>query len=358
MSKKISELPKYTGAIPAVGNFPVSILGTTYRCNATQFPTTVKPTKTINLDDGDYTLQAEDVNFKLFIYGSATYAGQKIILPTEGTIPVGTIEIFNSYDSLQFGNIPFDTTALGVEPIGYINNFNYFYTAVLEIVQDDAEQYYYTISYQTDGSRNVLGKISIADKEGAIFTDIFSATAWFGNYYNLSLGVTDASFKDGVFYFTVPPNSTIGIGADNFCSDNNSSGNLEFKDPLGLITTFNNDGHFAGNIKSNEFGRILITGDDFLRDAYPTIDDLQGKNIIKQIVDITGINFARLYTGRIDIGQFGTTGGQELPTDIFNNTTNLAWITTPLSNKSNNSGNEDADIQQALTNGINRAIYV
>lgn len=182
------------------------------------------------------------------------------------------------------------------------------------------------------------GKITITDIQQQAFADLATAIAWVNTYTSAVL--TDTSFSNGVFKFTVPENTAFNLNSD-FCSSASYTHNVQFEDFFGLISIFN-DYAFTANTQNNILGNINVGFRSF-RETNPSI-----KNTIKQIVSCGNESFLD-YTGRIDIKKFGIDSSSNLPTNIFN-TSNLMWINTPYSNKFNNNNALDGDLVNILSN--------
>ena len=163
-------------------------------------------------------------------------------------------------------------------------------------------------------NENTLGKITItglSSVPGLDISDISSAHNWLTQYTNAT--ITDESFVDYVYRFTVPTNSDFSL-ATEFCGTGFE--NVQFEDPLGLVTVFgdnaflqNNQNNIIGNvvagdsffsqsIGNNTIGNINV-GNDFLYGSYGnniignviTLDDFligsHGNNIIGNVTAVT-----------------------------------------------------------------------
>lgn len=227
-----------------------------------------------------------------------------------------------------------------------------------------------------------LGKITVTGLAGAgtsnlEILDISAAHDWLTQYTNAT--ITDESFVDNIYRFTVPANSDFSL-ATGFCGAGFE--NVQFEDPLGLVTVFGS-GAFNTNNQNNILGNV-ITSDDFLKESLGNniIENVQtGNNFLRNssgnnimgIIDVgsnaflyatpskqntiskistCGTNFGESYTGRMDVGLFGADGTANLPTDIFTSS-NLVWVNTPYSNKLIFAGSEDGDIGRIRTNLTN-----
>ena len=375
MSKKISELPLYTGLERPVGDIPISILGTTYRIPAqiaagasgdfvspgtgvsfTGTGTQADP-KVINASGSGTTpnLQAVllqgDIPFEEANTNSVfdlTQRGKYLIF-SNGIIDTVTLDDatvnFPVYSTLRFQTYDHDLIFNTTEDVRYLGSSITTYTvkpgdiATLYKITESPSLWLFSISVKSVPQ----GKISLQDFTGAVFTDLAGAQAYIAPF-NTSGGITDESFADGVYRFTAIADTNFG-GANGFCGDDTLAQNLEFKDPLGLVTVFNT-GAFFGNVRNNVLGAVTA-GQGFFKGANPEI-----KNTIKSlvVVDIAAFNN---YTGRLDISvSLGTDATATLPSDIFT-TSNLCSVHVPLKLKYNNAGGtEDGDLANIRENAI------
>jgi len=161
---------------------------------------------------------------------------------------------------------------------------------------------------------STLGLIRIEDiySGGELFTDLSTGIAYLQNYTNAT--ITDASFDEGVLFFTVPRNSSFDL-TDSFLSGTSAN----FYDELGLISTF---GDYAfnscyGNIVLGDvtFGADCISGDS---------------NIEVGTINTFGTNFCNNFLGKLIIKKslpyysdatffFNSTGTLEIPLAIIDN---------------------------------------
>ncbi len=99
----------------------------------------------------------------------------------------------------------------------------------------------------------VLGKIKLTDTTGTKFGNLADALAYVQEF--TTAPITETSFADGIFYFTVPANTAF-LEKEEFCSDNTDSAALQFEDPFGLVTSFDNFafyGNQCNNVCKNAF---------------------------------------------------------------------------------------------------------
>lgn len=98
-----------------------------------------------------------------------------------------------------------------------------------------------------NGTNVTLGKIKLTDANGDVFTDLDGALAYVQQFTTAE--ITETSFADGVFYFTVPEGTEF-LEKDNFCSAIDFADGLQFEDVLGLVRAFDNFA-FYQNAKNN-----------------------------------------------------------------------------------------------------------
>lgn len=97
------------------------------------------------------------------------------------------------------------------------------------------------------GSVLPIGKIKLTDANGDVFTDLAGALAYVQQFTTAE--ITETSFADGVFYFTVTEGTEF-LEKDNFCSAFDFADGLQFEDVLGLVRAFDNFA-FYQNAKNN-----------------------------------------------------------------------------------------------------------
>ncbi len=202
------------------------------------------------------------------------------------------------------------------------------------------------------------------------FSNLISAHDWICHYIgNTSSRVlTNESFINGVYRFSVPPKTE--LGEPGFCSVPNVEEHIRFIDAFGLISNYG-DNSFNGNIQDNEFSTkanlseltefstsfVGATGNNTFMGEYNfsanCFKDASPKfrNFINKIIYCSA-GFANNYSGRFDINQFGDTPNADLSTDLFT-TNNLVWIYTRYPNKFVDSGSPDGDILNAVSNMTN-----
>ncbi len=114
----------------------------------------------------------------------------------------------------------------GTLPTSYIQDI----TAGTNVTIDKTDPLNPVIS-ASGGSGSALGKIKIVDKNGDVFTDLTTANAYVSTF--TSATITDESYSNGVYYFTVP-NGTSFADADDFLITSSAY----IVDELGLIDQF------------------------------------------------------------------------------------------------------------------------
>lgn len=112
---------------------------------------------------------------------------------------------------------------------------------------------------EDNGGNVTLGKIKLTDANGDVFTDLAGALAYVQEF--TTAAITETSFSDGVFYFTVPANTEF-LERDSFCSLYLNATNLKFEDNLGLVTAFDNFA-FYQNGTNNILGSASFKQDAF-----------------------------------------------------------------------------------------------
>ena len=102
-------------------------------------------------------------------------------------------------------------------------------------------------------SGSSLGKLKLSDFNGTVFTDLTTATEYVQQFTTATL--TETSFDNGIFYFSVPEN-TLFNQAQGFCGKITNGEQLEFVDVFGYVTFFESS-CFEDNAEQNVFGNIL-----------------------------------------------------------------------------------------------------
>ena len=183
----------------------------------------------------------------------------------------------------------------------------------------------------SDLQNSNLGLIKIVDLNGDFFTDLASANAYISTF--TSATISDESFNDGVYYFTVPKYSDFS-NANNFLSDMFVK-TAAIIDEFGLISVYGES--LLSNV-SSEFDSIF---GDVITCGINSFDNFSGTVTLHKIV--TDFSTFKNTAGTFNIHTVILTGSN--PTDFF-----LGSTATILTNKYN-FGN--TDLIQAATNGAN-----
>jgi len=139
----------------------------------------------------------------------------------------------------------------------------------------------------------VLGLIKIVDKAGDFFTNLATAGAYIRQF--TSATITDESYSNGTFWFTVPNGSSFALRTEFLYSSD-----AYLVDDLGLITTFGTES-FSQSTGNNILGNCTFGNGSF--------SNTSGINRFKNILlsnpsDSFGFNSS----GRFEIyGNIGTT---------------------------------------------------
>jgi hypothetical protein len=200
---------------------------------------------------------------------------------------------------------------------------------------------------------NNQGKIIIEDLLGQKFTNLKTAKIYLQGFTNAV--ITEESFSNGVYKFTVPQNSDFSL-IGNFCH----ASSVRFVDYLGLVTKFKN-GAFLGNTANNVFGNVIFdsdcfhtsTGNNTFRNCSFGIYSFYqatGNNIFENILclDATGL-FGFESNGTFIInGNIGTTNAGNY-SDFFNTSTSIIYA--KKEKLTSNSGGLEGDLLTALNYG-------
>lgn len=194
---------------------------------------------------------------------------------------------------------------------------------------------------------NPLGLIQIVDKDGDFFTDLATATAYIEQYFNPSI-ITDKSFNNGVFYFTVPSSTSTENVVVGFLSaaDGISTNSASFVDEFGLVSFFYSASNFERNSGNHIMGNVDFQLGDF--------NEFSGIAQIKSIIGIgAGLNYFGLNsTGKFIIeGNLGSTETANFGATFFSGST--ATIFANASKYTSNAGGIQGDLVTAITNGCN-----
>ena len=181
-----------------------------------------------------------------------------------------------------------------------------------------------------------LGLIRIVDKTGAHFSDLATAGVYIRTF--TSATITDESFSNGTYWFTVPAGSTFTTGGvGGFLYDSYA----DFYDELGLITTYG-DAAFSGH------GNIVVGDATFGNNCFDTV--YSGIKKLKNILLSSPSNyFAENSSGRFEI--YGNIGTDETAnySNLFFTSTAVIWA--HKSKETSNSGGIEGDLLTAQANG-------
>lgn len=103
-------------------------------------------------------------------------------------------------------------------------------------------------------SSDALGKIKLTDATNQVFNDLAGAMAYVSLFTDAEL--TETSFSDNTFYFTVPANTDFLL-ANGFCGKITNAELLSFEDPNGLVVNFK-ESAFESNEKNNIFHNVTF----------------------------------------------------------------------------------------------------
>jgi hypothetical protein len=187
------------------------------------------------------------------------------------------------------------------------------------------------------GGSATLGLIKIVDKAGDFFTNLATASAYIRTF--TSATITNESYSNGTFWFTVPNGS-------NFANNNGFLYKLTphtayIEDPLELIS-------FLGN---NTLG--FSSGNSFLGNVRFGTNSLVSFSGILRVRNVTLVNTSDTFgvnaSGRVEIyGTIGTTTGNDYA-NFFPTNTAVIWARRVM--QTNNAGGIEGDLARAQTNG-------
>jgi hypothetical protein len=189
----------------------------------------------------------------------------------------------------------------------------------------------------SSGGGSTLGLIKIVDKAGDFFTNLETASAYIRTF--TSATITNESFSNGTFWFTVPNGSTFTTGAVGFLYDSYA----DFYDELGLITTYG-DNAFSGH------GNIVIGSATFGNNCFDSC--ITGVKALGKILLSSTSNF---FGSGIDAplfkiyGNIGTDETANYPN--FFESPNSAVIWALKAKQTSNAGGIEGDLARAQTNG-------
>lgn len=194
---------------------------------------------------------------------------------------------------------------------------------------------------------NPLGLIQIIDKQGDFFTDLATATAYIEQYFNPAI-ITDKSFNNGIFYFTVPNSTSTENVAVGFlsASDGVSTNSASFIDEYGLVSSFISASNFERNSGYHIMGNVDFQLGDFTE--FSGIAKIKSINAISVPLNYFGLNS----TGKFIIeGNLGSTETANFGATFFSGST--ATIFANASKYTSNAGGIQGDLVTAITNGCN-----
>lgn len=189
---------------------------------------------------------------------------------------------------------------------------------------------------------STLGLIQIIDLDGDFFTDLATASAYISTV--TSATITNESYSDGVYYFTVPQNTSFDLGPLFFLGF--SPTNASIIDEIGLITSLVVSFGFYKNHGNHKLGNVAFVGNEF--------DSFSGTIEVQSIVDLSlpSDSFADNSTGKFIIkGNIGATPSGNSYSPFFLNST--ATILVNKEQYTINSGGIQGDLVTAITNGCN-----
>ena len=238
-------------------------------------------------DGGEINLKNTTANVKI----GSTNITENITLEapskTAGTYTIATTDDITTFTPSEHDLDEF--TNIGIDPYAHISDVN-------------------------SGAK--LGLIRIEDTAHELFTDLSTAQAYLRTFTTAT--ITDESFNNGVYYFSVPSGSEF-IEEDDFFN----ACNCNFYDPLGLISKYRN-GAFGNCSGIIELGNILLQN--------PTMD-----------------NFANSATGKFIIhGNIGTDETANYPNFFLGST---ATIWAKKEKRTSNSGGIEGDLAFAQSQG-------
>ena len=194
---------------------------------------------------------------------------------------------------------------------------------------------------------NPLGLIQIIDLNGEIFTDLATATAYIEQFFTDPTIITDKSFKEGIFFFTVPENTSMDVNLTFLSNlDGVTFNTASFIDNFGLITSFL--GELSFQLTNGKFifgGDVEFTNYCFYNsNAYVEINNLKstlGADYLFSDSNATVKIFGNI--GENETANFGI--------DFFNASTSTVLVNA--SKYTSNAGGIQGDLQTAITNGCN-----
>jgi hypothetical protein len=190
-----------------------------------------------------------------------------------------------------------------------------------------------------------IGLIKIIDLDGFFFTDLVSAKAYIRTMIDDTTPIiTQESFRNGVFYFTVPAGTPV-IGEFLVDTYMYSINKCSFEDPLGLITGFN------ASCFSFNSGNHVFLNPTFRRDCFQEFHGTVILDYISGYFAAAGPAFALNSSGKFIFRKSldGTTGF--FGSEFFK--TSTATIEVPAFEYTSNAGGIHGDLVHAIANGAN-----
>lgn len=182
-----------------------------------------------------------------------------------------------------------------------------------------------------------LGLIKIVDLNGDFFTDLATAITYIEQFFTNPLIITNCSFENGVFFFSVPPNTKMDL-ADGFLNNSEAS----FIDNFGFIIEFQNGIIFYNNSAKHIFQNIFFNVDEAFTNAEL---DCECNNFAMA----ANTAFASNTTGTFKIK--GLIDPASASSGFFSASTATLLVSSIL--YTSNAGNIDASVGEAILNGCN-----
>lgn len=188
-----------------------------------------------------------------------------------------------------------------------------------------------------------IGLIQIIDKQGDFFTDLATATTYIEQFITPGV-ITDKSFNEGIFFFTVPYNTQIN---GYFLIDNITPAvtSASLIDKFGLLDLTN-----AQEFGYMNAGHHILGNGLFQNSAFNLFSGTIEMNSL--YIEASGGNFGQSSTGKFIIkGSIGINETAQFGVNFFLNST--ATIFANASKYTSNAGGIHGDLQTAITNGCN-----
>lgn len=188
-----------------------------------------------------------------------------------------------------------------------------------------------------------LGLIQIIDKQGDFFTDLASATTYIEQFIIPSV-ITDKSFNEGIFFFTVPNSTAI----NGYFLIDNITPSITFAsliDRFGLLDLTN-----AQEFGYMNAGHHILGNGLFQNSAFNLFSGTIEMNSL--YIAASGGNFGQSSTGKFIIKEnIGINETAQFGVNFFLNST--ATIFANASKYTSNAGGIQGDLVTAITNGCN-----